>query len=155
MKTEELVAALRKCVSFGAGCAGCPFENSGAVDEDWCGDALVRAAADRLEECVDRCARFSEEIMELREQQSNDPLTLDELEEMDGEPVWVLVSSNWRESGVSEGWCIVRFHSDDDRVRVYIYDTRHGARFFAQQDYGISWWAYRHKPEDVSNGKDG
>ena len=77
----------------------------------------------------------------------NEPLTLDELRKMDGEPVWVSVSNNWRYSGVSEGWCIVRFHSEDDTVRVYIYDTRHGARFFAQQDYGISWWAYRQKPE--------
>lgn len=79
----------------------------------------------------------------------NEPLTMDELRNMDGEPVWVSVSNNWRESGVSEGWCLVRFHSEDDRVRVYIYDTRHGARFFAQQDYGISWFAYRRKPEKV------
>lgn len=78
----------------------------------------------------------------------NEPLTMDELRNMDGEPVWVSVSNNWRESGVSEGWCLVRFHSEDDRVRVYIYDTRHGARFFAQQDYGISWFAYRQKPEE-------
>lgn len=77
-----------------------------------------------------------------------EPLTLDELRQMDGEPVWVSVSNNWRESGVSEGWCIVRFHSEDDRVRVYIYDTRHGARFFAQQDYGKTWLAYRQKPEE-------
>ena len=78
----------------------------------------------------------------------NQPLTLDELRKMDGEPVWVSVSNNWRESGVSEGWCIVRFHSEDDRVRVYVYDTRHGTRFFAQQDYGESWLAYRQKPEE-------
>ena len=77
-----------------------------------------------------------------------EPLTLDDLRQMDGEPVWVSVSNNWRESGVSEGWCIVRFHSKDDRVRVYVYDTRHGARFFAQQDYGESWLAYRQKPEE-------
>ena len=80
-------------------------------------------------------------------QERNDPITMDELRKMDGEPVWVSVSKNWRESGVSEGWCIVRFHSEDDRVRVYIYDTRHGARFFAQQDYGISWLAYRQPPK--------
>ena len=67
MKTEELVAALRKCGSIGAGCDGCPFENSGAIDEYWCGDALVLAAADRLEEYVDRCKRYADEIMELRE----------------------------------------------------------------------------------------
>ena len=94
-------------------------------------------------------------ISALREQdaadkdvEKNEPLTPDELREMDGEPVWVSVSNNWRESGVSEGWCIVRFHSEDDRVRVYVYDTRHGARFFAQQDYGESWLAYRQKPTE-------
>ena len=89
-------------------------------------------------------------LAELREikQERNTPLTLDELRQMDGEPVWVSISNNWRESGVSEGWCIVRFHSEDDRVRVYVYDTRHGARFFAQQDYGESWIAYRQKPEE-------
>ena len=84
---------------------------------------------------------------------SDKALTLDELRNMDGEPVWVSVSNNWRESGVSEGWCIVRFHSEDDRVRVYVYDTRHGARFFAQQDYGESWIAYRRKP-DCSHWQD-
>ena len=67
MKTEELVAALRQCGSVGAGGDGCPFENSGAIDGDWCGDALVLAAADRLEEYVDRCKRYADEIMELRE----------------------------------------------------------------------------------------
>ena len=67
MKTEELVDALRKCGSVGAGCDGFQFESGGDTDAVWCGDALVLAAADRLEWYVDRCARFSEEIMELRE----------------------------------------------------------------------------------------
>ena len=91
-------------------------------------------------------------ISALRQQECvgevNKALTLDDLRQMDGEPVWVSVSNNWRESGVSEGWCIIRFHSEDGKVRVYVYDTRHGARFFAQQDYGESWLAYRHKPEE-------
>ena len=67
MKTEELVAALRQCGSVGAGCDGFQFESGGAIDEDWCGDALVLAAADRLEGYVDRCKRYADEIMELRE----------------------------------------------------------------------------------------
>ena len=67
MKTEELVAALRQCGNVGAGCGGCPFENGGAIDAECCGDALMLAAADRLEEYVDRCARYADEIMVLRE----------------------------------------------------------------------------------------
>lgn len=103
MKTEELVAALRKCGSVGAGCDGCPFENSGTIDEDWCGDALVRAAADRLEGYVDRCKRYADEIMELRERGRNDPLSLDELRQMDGEPVWVV----WLDGRLKSRWYIV------------------------------------------------
>ena len=66
--SEKLVAALRQCGSVGAGCDGFQFESGGDTDGVWCFDALMLAAADRLEEYVDRCARFSEEIMELREQ---------------------------------------------------------------------------------------
>ena len=62
MTDQEIIKALRKCVCFGAGCDGCPFENSGAIDEDWCGDALVRAAADRLEELT-----ASQHVMTMRE----------------------------------------------------------------------------------------
>ena len=67
MKTEELVAALRKCGSVGAGCDGFQFESGGDTDGVWCFDALMLAAADRLEEYVDRCKRYAEEIMVLRE----------------------------------------------------------------------------------------
>lgn len=93
-------------------------------------------------------AGYRAAMLRVRQDNENRPLTMDELRQMDGEPVWVSVSNNWKESGISEGWCIVRFHTNDDRVRVYIYDTRHGARFFAQQDYGISWNAYRNKPKE-------
>ena len=102
-----------------------------------------------LREALDMAVKVLEDDNHFREDTKKvEPLTLDELRKMDGEPVWVSVSNNWRESEVSEGWCIVRFHSEDDRVRVYVYDTRHGARFFAQQDYGESWIAYRQKPEE-------
>lgn len=81
---------------------------------------------------------------------SNDPLTLEQLREMDGEPVWVTVSASWRESGILGGWCLVSYHITDDQVRVYLYNTRSGASFFPQQDYGISWWAYRRKPNALN-----
>lgn len=143
MKTEELVAALRQCGSVGAGCDGCPFENSGAFDEDWCGDALVRAAADRLEGYVDRCKRYADEIMELREQQSNDPLSLDELRQMDGEPVWVV----WLDGRLKSRWHIV-----GSSLWIEMFTEWDGA---FSLDYGKTWLAYRHKTEDVNNGKDG
>ena len=76
----------------------------------------------------------------------NEPLTIEQLREMDGQPVWVRVSDNWRESGIYEGWMLIRFHSEDDRIRAYTYDTRFGATFHAQQDYGTSWIAYAYTP---------
>lgn len=77
----------------------------------------------------------------------NEALTLEELREMDGEPVWVKVSENWRESGVKDGWRLVRLHKSDDRLRLYFYDTHFGPTFVAEQDYVQSWIAYRRKPE--------
>lgn len=88
------------------------------------------------------------ELLHKTQQLDNKPLTMDELREMDGEPVLVNVSENWRKSGVEDGWRLVRFHKSDDRVRIYIYDTHFGATFLAEQDCGISWWAYRRKPND-------
>ena len=104
-----------------------------------------------LPEIIEADKLLLEAIKENAERENPKPLTLEELKQMDGDPVWVRVSNNWRESSVSEGWCLVRFHTSDDRVRVYIWDTRHGARFFAQQDLGISWWAYRYIPKSSEN----
>lgn len=77
----------------------------------------------------------------------NEPLTLEQLREMDGEPVWVVVSQNWRESGIKSGWRLVKFHINDDRIRLYMFDTHFGASFFAEQDMGRSYWVYRRPPE--------
>lgn len=77
----------------------------------------------------------------------NEPLTLEQLREMDGEPVWVVVSENWRKTGIKDGWRLVCFHINDDRVRLYMFDTRAGARFFSEQDMGRSYWVYRRPPE--------
>ena len=135
MKTEELVAALRICGSVGAGCDGCPFENGGAIDAEWCGDALVRAAADRLEGYVDRCKRYADEIMELRERGRNDPLSLDELRKMDGEPVWVV----WPDGRLKSRWHIV-----GSSLWIEMFTEWDGA---FSLDYGKTWLAYRHKTE--------
>ena len=66
MKTEEMVSALRCCASD-VDCAGnCPLFGTSTPDED-CSQKKDRGAADRLEELVDRCARYAEEIAVLRE----------------------------------------------------------------------------------------
>lgn len=70
MKTEKIAAALRCCASD-VDCAGnCPLFGTSSPDED-CSQKKNRAAADRLEELVDRCARYAEEIAVLQKDGSD------------------------------------------------------------------------------------
>lgn len=74
MKTEKIAAALR-CSSQVPGpqmdCRTCPYHMEETVDGvDYAGcdcDRIAVDAADRLEELVERCARYAEEIAVLRE----------------------------------------------------------------------------------------
>ena len=65
----------------------------------------------------------------------NEPLTLDELRQMDGEPVWV------QSPGVPEygRWAIVEGVGENC---LFLHDD------FTCHDYGKTWLAYRQKPED-------
>lgn len=76
----------------------------------------------------------------------NDPLTLEELRGMVGEPVWAVLQLPT--NGIKEGWALV--------------DTRHGYAATQQgwaswtlwyDEYGKTWLAYRRKPEEGT--KDG
>lgn len=74
MRTEGIVRSLR-CSSQVPGpqldCRTCPYHMEETVDGvDYAGcdcDRIAVDAADRLEELVERCARYAEEIAVLRE----------------------------------------------------------------------------------------
>lgn len=61
MRTEKLIAALRCCEHNS--CEGCPYIERNAE----CIGEVMGAAADKIGELVDRCARYAEEIAVLRE----------------------------------------------------------------------------------------
>lgn len=76
----------------------------------------------------------------------NEPLTLDELWEMDGEPVWCVDGSG------NSCWCLVNYHDG----LMHCCDKETG--FWDGDFYGmggdgqhglhkVGWLAYRHKPE--------
>lgn len=68
MKTEEIVRSLRWCgTGTEEGCDDCAFEPQCDEDAVECVGGLCDAAADKIEELVDRCARYAEEIAVLRE----------------------------------------------------------------------------------------
>lgn len=69
----------------------------------------------------------------------NDPLTLEELREMDGEPVWVYNAYN--------GWCTCRVIDEINAISIYFTDGM--ARYLNM--YGNGWTAYRRKPEEKNN----
>lgn len=81
-------------------------------------------------------------ITALREQEEQDnskPLTLDELREMDGEPVWIegcCISSTRRNEWAlvfeAGGFC----RTSNGNIAIFSL-------------YGTGWLAYRHKPEEV------
>lgn len=72
-----------------------------------------------------------------------EPITLDELREMDGEPVWCEIYIKGQHSfyGIVHGETVTGFISGDDRP-VNLAITNVGA-------YGLAWLAYRQKPEEV------
>ena len=71
-----------------------------------------------------------------------EPLTMDELRQMDGEPVFV-VTDRLKE------WCLVHSHNSDDVIGGGIIMTRRTAekRTYQYACYGKAWMAYRSKKE--------
>lgn len=76
----------------------------------------------------------------------NEPLTLDELRQMDGEPVWCEIYIKGQPSlyGIVHGETVTGFISGDDKP-ANLAITNVGA-------YGLAWLAYRQKPEEADHG---
>lgn len=72
----------------------------------------------------------------MSEQPTNDPLTLDELREMDGEPVWVVSPSDGR---CGPCWMVVD-------VKLELCREVHGG-MAVFENYGETWLAYCRRPE--------
>lgn len=70
-------------------------------------------------------------------QQPNVPLTLDELQEMDGEPVWGAFSEG------SGRYMIIQWHNSE-------FFKTFECGFLLLEEYGKTWMAYRRKPEEAS-----
>ncbi|HIT08729.1 MAG TPA: hypothetical protein IAB55_06555 [Candidatus Merdivicinus faecavium] len=74
----------------------------------------------------------------------NEPLTLDELREMDGQPIYVTTKN------YGDGWCILNWHGVN---KSYTYFSRAGtsegmtATPISAKTYGDLWLAYRRPPE--------
>ena len=76
--------------------------------------------------------------------QLNEPLTLDELRQMDGEPVWceIYIKGQSPFYGIVHGENVTGFIRGDDKP-ANLAITNVGA-------YGLAWLAYRQKPEECT-----
>ncbi len=86
-------------------------------------------------------AMYDKAIAALRTQHEadkNEPLTLDELREMDGEPVWIDEHEEWALVNKEGAYCITR-----DGYKHYF--NSYG---MLRNEYGHLWRAYRRKPEE-------
>ena len=79
-----------------------------------------------------------EALREKAEREDNKPLTLEELRQMDGKPVYIVSASR-----TGSGWVIFDIHNDDG------FGMCDETWYFAKS-YGKAWIAYRHKPKEVT-----
>lgn len=88
----------------------------------------------RFLEALDMAVKALEDVTD-KNVGKNEPLTLDELRQMDGEPVWV------QSPGVPEygRWAIVEEVGENC---LFLHDD------FTCHDYGKTWLAYRQKLEE-------
>ena len=77
-------------------------------------------------------------LREKAERENHKPLTLEELRQMDGKPVYVVSASR-----TGSGWVIFDCHNDDG------FGMCDETWYFAKS-YGKAWIAYRHKPKEVT-----
>ena len=116
------------------------------ADGDGCAYQIYGEDNDEPIDCCKRCPLcYSDKIR--RPQAQNDPLTLEELREMNGEPVYIV--SNKR----GQGWCIINRHGSADNKWTYFSRTGTAEGMSAEavftNDYGKGWLAFRHKPKEV------
>ena len=75
----------------------------------------------------------------------NEPLTLDELREMDGEPVWC----KWllpEDKAIEQGKWFIVISGDKAGLEIKR-PAEYGYHFCKIDDYGKTWLAYRRPPE--------
>lgn len=84
----------------------------------------------------------------------NEPLTLEQLREMDGEPVWVKQLKGL--SVCDTDWAVVEFRLapdvKHDKIRVW-WPGSEDEDTPSEDDYGKTWLAYRRPPEGEEEEK--
>lgn len=95
----------------------CPFcDGTRITATAWYADTRLPGAAKPKTSQADFCPKCGRPLTEEAVNAANDPLTLDELREMDGEPVWVTPLGFWALVIVDPGECIRLICNDGETV---------------------------------------
>ena len=145
---EKILESLKICSEVGTSCDGCSGRG-----ERHCIANLTKAAAIAIEtllHSLDMAKRerdvATKRMIELEQETVtnrnglNEPLTLDELREMDGDPVWIKLFDP------DEEFWVLRNEWVDTRNPEPMILFR--MRWYSHSDYGKTWLAYRQKPEE-------
>ena len=145
MDYEKILESLKICSEVGTSCDGCS-----GMGERNCIANLTKAAAIAIETLLHELGMARRErdavtrhMIELEQETVtnrnglNEPLTLDELRKMDGEPVWCVEITG------REEWLFRRDGGFADMYGEFTSDD-----FMFWDNYGKLWWCYRQKPEE-------
>ena len=148
MDYEKILESLKICSEVGTSCEGCSGRG-----ERHCIANLTKAAAIAIEtllHALDMAKRerdvVTKRMIELEQETVtnrnglNQPLTLDELREMDGEPVWIKLFDT------DEAFWVLRNEWVDTRnpEPMILFHMR----WYSHVDYGKTWLAYRQQPAE-------
>ena len=124
-----------------------------AIDASHFGEIMEQWKKDCLE-CDDQHGAdvIADVILQLDDMPTltkpNEPLTLEQLREMDGEPVWVKQLKGL--SVCDTDWAVVEFRLapdvKHDKIRVW-WPGSEDEDTPSEDDYGKTWLAYRRPPE--------
>lgn len=150
---DDVIEAMERCsIPHYFDCHGCPYEDDdaevGCRSDDRDADVLyyLRELAHYLAE-LDNPDGEHQQLIKcqalLHDFYRNDPLTWDELRQMEGKPVWVEGDHGciWGQ----KAWSLIRLDPENDDIVICI-NTDNGVHYefaIGQEDYGIDWQAYR------------
>ena len=97
-----------------------------------------------VHELREACRIAADALRAQQQTEKNDPLTLEELRGMDGEPVYVVQTDSGKYARFAPEWCIIHTYGDDGSADIGGIDYDH----YWFNEYERDWLAYRHKPEE-------
>ena len=146
MKTLDEVIKANECCDHGepdSRCEDCPYNGIGACCAERESDALhyLKEYQQTVKWIEIEAEQFEQTCEFIRKATANDPLTWDELQKMEGKPVWVEILSD--EIDLSSRWMMVARETKAHSLPLAYTDDMGHWIYGHEDDLGKTWQAYR------------